>query len=309
MRKSVVSTLIILSLFSIILLSAIPWTHGGYNIHTAQISLTIDDGREATLLNAYPILKVHNISATSYVITDDVGKRDYMNLSQLLELQSSGWEIGSHSCSHPHMTRISSDQALHELNDSKKWLEARGINLSSFAFPYGDENSNLTHLASNLYELTRGTGNDYFYDTVPKDRYFIAVSLPGENNKTFSYIERAIREKAWIIFYFHDVDDNGHVVGHGQDLREIADYIQKKVQMGQLKAVTVREGFEELRVELNESLQQLEKNMESGMWFGQMECSTPVSMLGIEGSGSLRTPGGAHIISTGKSIEIDGSRI
>lgn len=266
MRKQVGSTLIILSLFLIVILSAVSSVHAGLKLDTALVSLTIDDGHKDTVLNAYPILKSFNITATSYVITSAVGQPDFMNLSEIQELQRAGWEIGSHSCSHPHMTMISSDHASHELNDSKNWLVARGINVTSFAFPYGAENSNLTRLASNMYEITRGTSNDsYFYQTIPENRLLIGVNLPLNNNLTFSYIDRAIEEKSWIVFYFHRVDASGHVVGTGQDIREIAAYIQKKVQMGELKAVTITQGSRGLVLELNENIQYREMKMNSGI--------------------------------------------
>jgi peptidoglycan/xylan/chitin deacetylase (PgdA/CDA1 family) len=216
----------------------------------------VDDGHDDTFLNVYPILKAHNITATSYVITTAVDRPGFMNLSQILDLQKAGWEIGSHSCSHQHMTTTSLDQSIHELNDSKKWFYDRGVNATSFAFPYGDENTNLKRIASDSYELTRGTSNDsYSYQKIPKDRFVIGVNLPLKNNLTFSYIDKAIRDKAWIIFYFHRVDATGHVVGTGQDLCEIAEYIDKKVHSGELKAVTVSEGYTQLEIEFNENLQ------------------------------------------------------
>ena len=42
------------------------------------------------------------------------------------------------------------------------------------------------------------------------------------------------------------VDATGHVLGTGQNISQIADYIQKKVQMGELKVATVAGAFEEL---------------------------------------------------------------
>ena len=238
--KQVFSTFVILSLFLFVVLAAVTTVHAGDKRTTGLVSLCVDDGHNDTFLNAYPILRADNILATSYVITDDVGKPGYMNLSQIKHLQKAGWEIGSHSCSHSPMTLIAPDRSWHELNDSKKWFADNGINASTFAFPYGDWNPNLTHMASKLYDLTRGTYNDYIaYRTIPKNKFVMGVNLPTNNSLTFQYIERAIEEKSWIVFFFHQVDATGHVVGTGQDLHEIADFIHQLVLEGGLKVVTV----------------------------------------------------------------------
>jgi peptidoglycan/xylan/chitin deacetylase (PgdA/CDA1 family) len=246
-RKQVFATLATLSLLLFFILAAVSYAHAGFKLETGLISLNVDDGHEDTVLNSYPILKAHHINATSYVITTAVGRPGFMNLSQIIELQKAGWEIGSHGCLHLHMTTVSSDRAWREFNDSKNWFKTRGINVTSFAFPYGDKNSQLTHMASSLYELTRGTSNDsYFYNAIPSDRFVIGVNLPLKNNQTFSLIDKAIKEKKWIAFYFHRVDASGHVVSTGQNISEIADYIQKKVQAGELKVVTMAGAFEAL---------------------------------------------------------------
>ena len=57
---------------------------------------------------------------------------------QVEEMRDSGMEIGSHSCSHPSLARISSEAAILEIDRSKEVIESRlGKPCHSFAFPYG----------------------------------------------------------------------------------------------------------------------------------------------------------------------------
>ncbi|MCD6346854.1 MAG: polysaccharide deacetylase family protein [Bacteroidales bacterium] len=74
----------------------------------AMVSFTFDDGSPTVYDVAYPILEKYGFKATFYVITDNI-VYDYDNnvtRKQLLDLQTQGWEVGSHSVSHPHSTRL-----------------------------------------------------------------------------------------------------------------------------------------------------------------------------------------------------------
>ena len=80
----------------------------------------------------------NSFCATFYIITELVGKKDYMNWDNILEMSNYGMEIGSHSCSHPNFTLLTSKKQFYELNDSKKILEDKlGKNISSFSVPNG----------------------------------------------------------------------------------------------------------------------------------------------------------------------------
>ncbi len=56
----------------------------------------------------------------------------------LQEMSREGMEIGSHSCSHPILTRLDRDSLMHELLESKRCIE-RNLNVEcrSFAYPVG----------------------------------------------------------------------------------------------------------------------------------------------------------------------------
>ena len=67
-----------------------------------------------------------------------------------------GHEIGSHSCTHPDLTMISSLEIEKELELSKKYLEKMlGLKIKTFAYPYGKYNDNLIKLVSKYYESAR----------------------------------------------------------------------------------------------------------------------------------------------------------
>lgn len=110
---------------------------------------TFDDGYEGLLINAKPVMDKYGFSATVFVCTDYFGKynswnlkdktiRKHMNIDQLLQLQATGWEIGSHGVSHESLLRLSDEELKMQLGDSKQILEELFGPIRTYAYPYGD---------------------------------------------------------------------------------------------------------------------------------------------------------------------------
>jgi peptidoglycan/xylan/chitin deacetylase (PgdA/CDA1 family) len=62
-----------------------------------------------------------------------------MSWAELRSLDEAGWEIGSHTGSHPRLTQLDDDRLQDELARSKAALEEQLAGpCSSLAYPYGD---------------------------------------------------------------------------------------------------------------------------------------------------------------------------
>ncbi len=116
-----------------------------------EFCITFDDGFESVYQVAYPALKQRNLSAIVYIPTDSIGCRigwneqlalrlePIMTLDQIRELSDNGFEIGSHTVSHPMLTKLSDADLRRELVDSKLRLEQiTGKEVASLSYPYGD---------------------------------------------------------------------------------------------------------------------------------------------------------------------------
>lgn len=113
-----IATMIVVSsmLFSHIS-SAKAYTHDSFQ--RSLVTLTFDDGWRSQYTGAFPLLNNYNMRAMFYIITGQLGIGDYMSAADIINLHNSGNEIGSHTVSHPDLTRLTLSEVSKELQDSK----------------------------------------------------------------------------------------------------------------------------------------------------------------------------------------------
>lgn len=116
------------------------------------VGLTFDDGYADNFENAYLPLIEHNIKATWFITTDYIGKHakwmgphseqtKILSANQLQEMSAAGMEIGSHTCSHPDLSKLPFEKQLDELIRSKHILEdLLQKPITGFAYPFGKYN-------------------------------------------------------------------------------------------------------------------------------------------------------------------------
>jgi peptidoglycan/xylan/chitin deacetylase (PgdA/CDA1 family) len=118
----------------------------------SAVVVTFDDGYLGTLQYAWPIMKKYHIPATLFVTTNfcdgkaihpryqwDSG-RVHLNWSEVKQLATEpGITIGSHTLSHPYLSRLDDVLARAEIVDSgRKITEQLGIPTEVFCYPSGD---------------------------------------------------------------------------------------------------------------------------------------------------------------------------
>lgn len=79
-----------------------------------------------------------------------------MSARMLQSLSSRGWEIGSHTRTHPNLTELSDSQINAELRDSKERLEAiTHTKVTSLSYPFNAQNTRIKAIAARYYKFVR----------------------------------------------------------------------------------------------------------------------------------------------------------
>lgn len=77
------------------------------------------------------------------------GELRCLGWDELAVLADLGWEIGSHTVTHPRLTQLDDEQLAAELSESKRTIETRlGRPCSAIAYPYGDEDERVVAAAA-----------------------------------------------------------------------------------------------------------------------------------------------------------------
>jgi peptidoglycan/xylan/chitin deacetylase (PgdA/CDA1 family) len=116
-----------------------------------RVVLTFDDGYVNVLAHGLKPLQQHRFTAVQFLVANLLGRHNewdvlegeapepMMDAAQARDWLAAGHDIGSHTLTHPFLTRIPLAQAREEITASKKRLEDTfGRAIEHFCYPYGD---------------------------------------------------------------------------------------------------------------------------------------------------------------------------
>ena len=135
------------------------------------VVLTFDDGFRNFYTEAFPVLSDHNFRATVFLVTDFCGghndwsgnpkelpRSELLDWKEIRELDETGIEFGSHTKTHPDLTRLSTNDMTTEMLDSKAKISyALGRDVSTFAYPYGRSNVEVRRIALENFDASCST--------------------------------------------------------------------------------------------------------------------------------------------------------
>lgn len=139
-----------------------------------NIALTFDDGYDDFYINAFPLLKKHNIKATVYIIRGKINTSGYLSDSQIREIKTSGLvEFGSHTIDHIDLSKANYKTAEHEIIDSKE-------DATDFCYPSGKFNNDAVVLVKSARYQT-GVTTKYGIAS-NKDSIYLLPRIRMKNN-------------------------------------------------------------------------------------------------------------------------------
>jgi peptidoglycan/xylan/chitin deacetylase (PgdA/CDA1 family) len=136
--------------------------------HAKLLAVTFDDAFRSVVEHALPILSSLGLPGTVFVPTSFAGSEAPMawpgieewlggrhewelvpaSWDELRLLADAGWEIGSHTRSHPRLPQLDDLRLAEELEGSKRDCEDRlGLPCRSLAYPFGDVDTRVARAA------------------------------------------------------------------------------------------------------------------------------------------------------------------
>jgi peptidoglycan/xylan/chitin deacetylase (PgdA/CDA1 family) len=185
------------------------------------LAVTFDDGYRSVREFAYPILSRLGLRGTVFVTTDFVGSGQPMawpgidqwlggpheseltgmTWDELRFLARAGWEVGSHTRTHPRLTALEGDVLADELRGSRQECEQRlDLACRAVAYPYGDADSRIVSAASDAgYLVGAGMRTPYRPDPWrwPRIGVYQSDTLPRFRLKASPALRRLRTRTIW----------------------------------------------------------------------------------------------------------------
>lgn len=204
-----------------------------------KIETSWDDGNILDIKLASVLNKYKKLPAVFYVIVGKINEENgYLNWEQVKDLERQGFEIGSHSMSHPPDLKALYDEDLHyEVKNSKDILEAvLGHSIGKFCYPRGRYDERVQQFVMEAdYVEARGTGTPGNLEA--KDKYgmpgtihiFQRPEYRGEPIFDFAKktIDRAVADGGYVNIWGHSHEI--HENNLWDTLEKVLEYAQSKV--------------------------------------------------------------------------------
>lgn len=189
------------------------------------VTFVFDDGTLTDSMLMAPLFAAKGVPAVSAVITDNVDTGGYTTWAQIQALAAAGWEIASHTKTHPDLRTLTEEQLQTEFSASNAAIRAHGITVENLVYPSHFQNATVRRVARSYYRSARGNANQGINPEVLPTHQL--VSLMADNPALLAtyqeYVDRAATEGKWMIFYLHGTDAADITA-----LGTLIDYIQTK---------------------------------------------------------------------------------
>lgn len=187
------------------------------NRHNAPLaSISFDDFPRSAWTEGGAILRRHGVRATYYTVGGFAGRVvegiEQYHLEDLAAVAAAGHEIAAHTFSHRPVYALDPDAYRTDEANNAAFFETHlpGLPIEAFAYPYGEVSPRTKLRYGRSYPTCRGIRKGV------NGRWFDAAQLQAVGIERISWtprrieemIHKAVAEKAWIVFFTHDVTED-----------------------------------------------------------------------------------------------------
>ncbi|MDC3250238.1 polysaccharide deacetylase family protein [bacterium] len=170
-------------------------------------SLSFDDGFLSHYEIVFPLLTKYGFKGTFYIVTNSLVEKDQPYVwrtgswPQFEEILKAGHEIGSHTVTHPDLTKINKDSMQREIIESKQSIiNHLKVEPKSFSYPYTTFNKEVLAEISKHHNTARSIGPS----NNANDSNDLSLASTG-----FEYSEdRNIHNDTWVMEEVQNSIDN-----------------------------------------------------------------------------------------------------
>jgi peptidoglycan/xylan/chitin deacetylase (PgdA/CDA1 family) len=176
-------------------------------------SFTFDDGATSALRNAGGRLEEAGGAGTFFVsagLVADTERQDpHIWDERIRRALDAGHEIGCHTCRHPRVPAITTEDFVGELDDNLAAIRELlpGFRFASFSYPYGEATVAAKRIVASRFAVGRGLRRGLNGRVVDLSE-LRANKIESRTFDIDAYrdlIQRAVSRNAWLVFYTHDV--------------------------------------------------------------------------------------------------------
>lgn len=241
------------------------------NLPEAMISFSFDDIPDSAITNGARILHKYGYKGTYYVSMDLKANNDssksYFDHSKLKQIVHGGHELACHTANHLRFYQANRKQIIQDLKKNQQRIDELipGYTLRNFSYPAGEQTFRSKLILKRQYKSARGVSAGLHVKSV--DLYNLYGNELGGDitlEGTLALIDEAIKSKAWLIFYTHEVEANPTIYGCTPEFFEqVVSYCHQKQLMvhtinDALNRITTPEKYwKTMYTEVNQSLEEV----------------------------------------------------
>ena len=202
---------------------------------SVMVSFICDDGYVTDNTIMLPVFSAQGEVACSAITTDYLNTDGHLTTAELQELEDAGWEVMSHTVTHPDLTGLTEAQIITELSNSKTILEGLGFTVNNMVYPDNLTNALVRRVARRYYEAAAGGNNNLnenVLNTWELNRYQIDDHTQLATYQ--GYVDDAETDDVWLIFFLHGTNSDDATA-----MNTLIDYIQAK----SIPIVTIEQGL------------------------------------------------------------------
>jgi peptidoglycan/xylan/chitin deacetylase (PgdA/CDA1 family) len=212
----------------------------------------------ADQLPAIQLAARHGLRVTVFAISGRVGESGSMTAGQLRALQAQGDEVGGHTVDHQDLSRLPLEAQRHEICDDRSALQAMGLEVTDFAYPYGFFGAATPGIvracgyqsarqAGGLAASGGCSGRCVFAETIPpKDPFRTRTADSVLETTRLASIEGHVRAAerhggGWVQLVFHQVCDGCDLYSSSEEtLARLVSWLAARTARG-TRVETVRQ--------------------------------------------------------------------